>query len=308
MTFLFKSEARRGEVWRMRLQKEFPDLEFRVWPDVGDSLKIKYLACWLPPEDLGKNFPNLELVFSVGAGVDSIDLHALPAGVKLLRMTEPGLIASVGEYGTLAVLAAHRNFPSYLDLQRNRVWKPLPVVAAKDRNVGVMGLGMLGAGLLDRLKPFGFKLHGWSRSPKFIDGVTTFTGSNELVQFLSHIDILVCLLPLTDETRGILNAKAFDALPDGACLINLGRGAHLIEKDFLDALTDGKLQCAILDVVSEEPLPADHPFWGHSKIFLTPHVAGFTDAESGAEFVVANLRRHLANEALTGVVEASRGY
>ena len=308
MTFLFKSEARRGEVWRQRLQTEFPNLEFRVWPDVGDPLKVKYVACWTPPADLGNEFPNLELVFSVGAGVDQIDLNSLPPGVKLLRMTEAGLAAGMSEYGTLAVLAAHRNLPAYLAFQRTRAWEQLPAVAAKDRSVGVMGLGVLGAGLLESLKPFGFRLHGWSRSSKAIDGVTTFAGPDELADFLSRIDIVVCLLPLTDETRGILNWETFDALPNGACLINVGRGAHLVEKDLLDALASNKLRCAILDVANTEPLPADHPFWTHPKVILTPHIASVTDAEGGAEFVVSNLRRHLANEALTGVVDLSRGY
>ncbi|WP_061147858.1 2-hydroxyacid dehydrogenase [Caballeronia arvi] len=308
MTFLYKSEARRGEVWRTRLRKEFPNLEFRVWPYVGDPLKVKYLACWVPPADLGEKFPKLELVFSVGAGVDQIDASALPSGVKLLRMTEPGLAAGMNEYGTLAVLAAHRNLPAYLVLQRTRAWEQLPAVAAKDRSVGVMGLGVLGTGLLNSLKPFGFRLHGWSRSPRAIDGVITFAGPDELAQFLARIDILVCLLPLTDETRGILSSKTFNALPDGACLINVGRGGHLIERDLLDALASDKLRCAILDVANTEPLPEDHPFWTHPKVVLTPHVASVTDAEGGAEFVVANLRRHLANETLTGVVDVSRGY
>jgi len=308
MTFLFKSEARRGEVWRRRLQDEFPHIEFRVWPDVGDPSKVKYLACWTPPADLGKEFPNLELVFSVGAGVDQIDVSALPPGVKLLRMTEPGLAAGMREYGTLAVLAAHRGLPEYLDLQRAQTWEQLPAVAAKDRSVGVMGLGVLGTSLLESLKPFGFRLHGWSRSLKVIDGVTTFAGPDQLADFLSRIDILVCLLPLTDETRGILDSRTFNALPDGACLINVGRGAHLVEKDLLDALASSKLRCAILDVANTEPLPADHPLWTHPKVILTPHVASVTDAEGGAEFVVANLRRHLAKEALIGLVDMSRGY
>ncbi|AQH05427.1 glyoxylate/hydroxypyruvate reductase A (plasmid) [Burkholderia sp. KK1] len=308
MTFLFKSEARRGEVWRSRLQEEFPHLEFRVWPDVGDPLKVKYVACWTPPADLGKKFPNLELIFSVGAGVDQIDLNALPSNAKLLRMTEPGLAAGMREYGTLAVLAAHRDLPAYVDLQRAQAWKQLSTVPAKDRSVGVMGLGVLGSSLLESLRPFGFKLHGWSRSSKHIEGVTTFAGTDELAHFLSRVDILVCLLPLTDETRGILNSQTFDALKNGAYLINVGRGGHLVEKDLLAALASNKLRCAILDVASTEPLPADHPFWTHPKIILTPHVASVTDAEGGAEFVVANLRRHLANEALTGVVDVSRGY
>lgn len=308
MTFLFKSEARRGEVWRTRLREAFPELEFRVWPDIGDPRDIRYLACWTPPADLGETFPNLELVISVGAGVDQIDLDSLPASVTMVRMTEPGLAAGMREYGTLAVLAAHRNLPAYLSQQRERTWEPLPAVAAKDRSIGVMGLGMLGADLLESLKPFGFRLNGWSRSPKQIDGVTTFAGPDELGPFLSQVDILVCLLPLTGETRGILNSAVFEALPAGASLVNVGRGGHLVEQDLLDALASGQLRCAILDVTSVEPLPRDHAFWTHPRILLTPHIASVTDAEGGAGFVIANLRRHFAGKTLAGVVDASRGY
>ncbi|WP_250502515.1 glyoxylate/hydroxypyruvate reductase A [Caballeronia sp. AZ7_KS35] len=308
MTFLFKSEARRGEVWRRRLQAEFPDLEFRTWPDTGDPLKVKYLACWIPPDDLGKTYLNLELIISVGAGVDQIDLGSLPASATVVRMTEPGLAAGMNEFGTLAVLAVHRNLPAYLSQQRDRTWEQLPAVAAKDRSVGVLGLGVLGSGLLERLKPFGFRLSGWSRSPRQIEGVTTFAGNDELGRFLADIDILVCLLPLTDATRGILNAKTFDALPKGASLINVGRGGHLVEQDLLDALASKQLRCAMLDVTSVEPLPADHPFWTHPQIVLTPHIASVTDAEGGAEFVVESLRSHIAGQDLTGVVDVRRGY
>lgn len=308
MTFLFKSEARRGEVWRRRLTVEFPGLEFRVWPDMGDPLDVKYLACWIPPENLGKTFPNLELVISVGAGVDQIDLDSLPASVTVVRMTEPGLAAGMSEFGTLAVLAAHRNLPAYLSQQRDCAWTQLPAVAAKDRTVGVMGLGALGTGLIESLKPFGFKLNGWSRSRKPIEGVTTFAGNDELGAFLSGTDILVCLLPLTAETRGILNIATFKTLPAGASVINLGRGGHLVEQGLLDALASEHLRCAILDVASVEPLPADHPFWRHPRIVLTPHIASVTSAEGGAEFVVESLRRHFAGQALTGVVDVLRGY
>jgi glyoxylate/hydroxypyruvate reductase len=308
MTFLFKSEARRGEVWRKRLAAEFPDLDFRVWPDTGDPLKVRYLACWVPPDDLGQTFPNLELVISVGAGVDQIDLGSLPPSVTVVRMTEPGLAAGMNEFGTMAVLAAHRNLPAYLSQQRDRDWSQLPAVAARDRTVGVMGLGVLGKGLLESLKPFGFRLRGWSRSRKPIEGVTSFAGTDELARFLSGTDILVCLLPLTDETRGILNAATFEALPAGACLVNVGRGGHLVEQDLLDALASDHLRCAILDVASAEPLPADHPFWSHSRIVLTPHIASVTDAEGSAEFVVESLRRHFAGQALTSVVDVLRGY
>jgi glyoxylate/hydroxypyruvate reductase len=308
MTFLLKSETHRGQVWHKRLEVEFPELEIRVWPNTGDPLKVRYLACWVPPDNFDKMFPNLELLISVGAGVDQIDLKSLPASVTVVRMAEPGLVSGMVEYGTLAVLAAHRNLIDYGSQQRDRVWESLPPVAAKDRAVGCMGLGMLGTRLIESLRPFGFKLSGWSRSAKHIEGVSTFVGRKELTQFLSEIDILVCLLPLTHETRGILNFDLFNALPAGASLINVGRGAHLVEQDLLNALTTGRLRCAILDVTSVEPLPTDHPFWTHPQILLTPHVASVTDAEGGADFIVDSLRRHVTDKVMIGAVDKQRGY
>jgi glyoxylate/hydroxypyruvate reductase A len=171
-----------------------------------------------------------------------------------------------------------------------------------------MGLGLLGQAVLDRLKHFGFPLAGWNRSPRTIEGVSCYAGTLALPDFLAQTDILVCLLPLTDETRGILNTNLFEALPRGAHLVNVGRGGHLVEADLLEALERGQLSGAMLDVAEQEPLPAGHPFWSHPKILLTPHIASMTTPETAVEFVLDVIDRHRRGETLPGLVDRQRGY
>jgi glyoxylate/hydroxypyruvate reductase A len=171
-----------------------------------------------------------------------------------------------------------------------------------------MGLGVLGVAVLERLRSYGFTLRGWNRSPRTIDGVETFAGAGQFDEFLSECDVLVCLLPLTPSTAGILNSKTFSALPQGASIINVGRGPHLVEADLLAALDSGHLSRAILDVTEPEPLPPENPLWAHPRVFITPHVASMTQPETAAPILLDNIRRHQRNEPLVGVVDRSRGY
>lgn len=308
MTLLYKANAVRGAEWGRHVAAMAPDLPFRLWPDIGDPAAVRYLATWVPPDDIAATFPNLELVFSVGAGVDQFDFSKVPDQVPLVRMLEPNIAESMVEYVSLAVLALHRDLPRFLDQQRREVWKEIQITAAARRRVGVMGLGQLGQAVLERLKAFGFPLAGWNRSPRQIDGVACFDGAHQLDAFLARTDILVCLLPLTDETRGILNSRLFSALPAGAKLVNVGRGGHLVQDDLLAALDSGQLSAAMLDVADPEPLPAGHPFWQHQKIILTPHIASMTNPETAVRFVLDTIARHQRGEPLPGLVDRSRGY
>ncbi|HSW16759.1 MAG TPA: glyoxylate/hydroxypyruvate reductase A, partial [Ramlibacter sp.] len=225
-----------------------------------------------------------------------------------VRMVEDGLTACMTEYVCFSVLALHRDMPTYLDQQRRSEWHEHPVRPAHTRRVGVMGMGTLGRAALAQLRQLGFDCAGWNRSRRNEPGVHCYAGPNELEEFLARTDILVCLLPLTPETRGILSRKVFDALPSGASLINVGRGGHLVEADLLKALDRGHLSAAILDVCEPEPLPAQHPFWRHPRIWLTPHVASMTQPETAVESVLENLRRYESGLPLNGLVDRDRGY
>jgi glyoxylate/hydroxypyruvate reductase A len=209
---------------------------------------------------------------------------------------------------TLAVLSIHRDWRTYLEQQREGNWQVHRVHPASSRRVGVLGLGVLGRAVLKSLCGFGFDCAGWSRSPQQIEGVECHAGVEGLRQFLARTDILICLLPLTDSTRGILAKPLFDKLPRGATVINVGRGGHLVQEDLLQALDEGQLSGAILDVCEPEPLPSDHPFWKHSKVTLTPHIASMTQPETAVEAMIDNLRRHREGLPMIGLVDRARGY
>lgn len=308
MAFLFKSDPNRGRVWRAAFGRLAPDVEFRTWPDIGNPSDVRYLAAWTVTRDLLDGLPNLKVLFSVGAGVDQLDLSQVPDGVTVVRMVEPGLTDGMVHYATFATLALHRDMLEYRQAQMEARWAPQPLVPADRRRVGVMGLGHLGSAVLTALRPFGFDLQGWSRSGAVIGGVTIHAGADALPGFLARCDILICLLPLTAETRGILCRKTFDLLPPGAAIINVGRGAHLVEDDLLTALDSGQLSGAVIDVLATEPAGPDHPFWRHPRILLTPHIASATQADSSAEVLIANIRRHQAGETMVGQIDRSRGY
>ncbi|MBR1245350.1 glyoxylate/hydroxypyruvate reductase A [Bradyrhizobium sp. AUGA SZCCT0169] len=308
MTFLYKANATRGLEWARHFAARAPELPFRLWPDIGDPAEVRYLAVWSPPENIATTFRNLELVFSVGAGVDQFDFSQLPPHVPLIRMLEPGIAEGMVEYATMAVLALHRDLVHLIAQQRQQIWREIRITPAAKRRVSVMGLGLLGQAVLERLKLFGFPLAGWNRSPRTIEGVTCYAGRETLLDFLAQTDILLCLLPLTDETRGILNMSLFEALPHGAQLVNVGRGGHLVEADLIAALERGLLSSAVLDVAEQEPLPAGHPFWNHPRILLTPHIASMTTPETAVEFVLDTIGRHRRGEILPGRVDRDRGY
>ncbi len=227
MTVLYKANMVRGPEWARFLRA--PELPFRLWPYIGDSAEVRYLVAWVPPDDVAATFSNLELVFTVGAGVDQFEASKLSPHIPLVRMLEPGIAETMVEYVTMAVLASHRELLHFIAQQKEQVWREIRIMPAKRRRVGVMGLGQRGQAELERFKAFGFPLAGWNRSPREIEGVTCYAGLDALPDFLSGLDILVCLLPLIAETRGILNADLFARPQRGAGLVNVGRGPHLVE-------------------------------------------------------------------------------
>jgi glyoxylate/hydroxypyruvate reductase A len=308
MAILYKADPVRGAAWKALMAVKRPDLPVHVWPETGDPAAIRYLAIWEPLEDMAVRFPRTELIFSLGAGVDQFDLAALPAHIPLVRLIEPSIAEGMVEYVTLAVLALHRDLVDYIADKAAERWSEIPLVPAQKRRVGILGLGQMGEAAFRKLAGFGFPMSGWSRSPRVIDGIACHAGIGALPDFLASCDILVCLLPLTEETRGILNAELFRHLPRGAALVSAGRGGHLKQDDLLAALGSGQLSAAFLDVTDPEPLPKGHPLWAHPRVIITPHIATMTRPDTAVDYVLETIDRHKAGLPLPGLVDRKRGY
>ena len=307
MAFLFNSDAARGAIFRQAFARELPDLEFYHSSESIDPEKITYLLTWNVPDDVSR-FRNLEVLFSIGAGVDQFNPEIIPGHVKLVRMVEDGIIRMMQEYVVLGVLTLHREMLAYRGQQRRGLWQALATPPATDRRVGFLGLGMLAQAAIDRLRPFQFPLAGWSRTQRTLEGVSCFHGDDQLGSFLRGADILVCLLPLTEQTSGILNAALFSSLPGGARLLHVGRGPQLDQRALIEALDSGHLAAAMLDVTDPEPLPQSHPLWFHPKVMITPHIASVTQPRTAAQSVIENIRRHRAGRNPVGLVDRALGY
>ncbi|GAB4361885.1 MAG: glyoxylate/hydroxypyruvate reductase A [Kiloniellaceae bacterium] len=295
--------------WRDALQALLPGVEVRQWDDPGDRAAVDYAVVWKPPAGGLKTFPNLKAIVSMGAGIDHLLADPeLPTHLPIIRTVGPDLTQRMREYVLLHVLRFHRRLPDVEQSFRQRAWNQIITPTAPNRAVGILGLGNMGADCARHLAAIGFDVHGWSRRAKTIDGVTCHHGPDGLHALLAKAEILVCLLPLTPATAGILNRDLFARLPRGACLINAGRGQHLVEEDLIPALDSGQLGGATLDVLRVEPAAPDHPFWSHPKILLTPHVASLIDPEAGARIIAENIRRHMAGEPVPDTVDLAQGY
>ncbi len=309
MALLFSSKWDDPERWRRAFAELMPGLDMRVWPDTGPVEEIEFALVWAPKRGELRRFPNLRFIASIGAGVEHILRDPdLPNGVPIVRVVDRVLTSRMSEYVLAAVLRHHRNLDVYERLQRERRWEKLPPRDAARRRAGVLGLGVLGSDAARRLAALGFDVAGWSRSPKAVDGVAGFHGPEGLEPLLRRTEVLVCLLPLTDETRGILDARTLALLPPGAAVVNAARGEHVVDADLIAALDSGHLSGATLDVFDKEPLPADHPFWRHDKVLVTPHVASLTDERSAAPQIVENIRRARAGDPLLNAVDRAAGY
>ena len=308
MALLFCSNEDDPVAWRAALLARLPDLDFRVWPATGAAEDIDAALVWLPPPGLLASLPRLRAVLSLGAGVDRMLADPTLPDVPLCRMVDPSMTTSMSEIALLHALRYHRDLDTYDHQQRGALWRFRLPKPPRATTVGVMGLGVLGTDAAATLARHGFTVRGWSRSPRTIAGVACHAGEAGLAPFLDRLDVLVCLLPLTAETEGILDARLFARLPAGARLVNLARGRHLVEQDLLDALATGRLAHATLDVFTTEPLPPDHVFWRHPRITVTPHAASYSLPETGADIVVENLRRLAAGAPLLHTVDRARGY
>lgn len=310
MALLFSSKTDDAGRWKTALARVLPDLAFRVWPDdVGDAADIEYALVWGPKRGALKAFPNLKAIFSLGAGVDHLmGDRDLPDGVPVVRLVDPALTVGMSEYVLYWVLHFHRRMGDYVRYSRKAKWKKLPQVVPRQRRVGIMGLGVIGSDAARKLKALDFDVVGWTRGHRNVSGVPTFEGRRGFEDFLARSEIVVCLLPLTPETTGILNARAFARMPEGAVVVNAARGGHVIDDDLLAALDSGHLKAAVLDVFHTEPLPAEHPFWGHPKITVTPHVASLTVPETAAKSIADNIRRMRKGQPPEPIVDPKKGY
>jgi glyoxylate/hydroxypyruvate reductase A len=309
MTILFCSDSDDPAPWREALARALPDMPFRVWPDVGAANAVRYALAWRPHPGALAQLPNLRAVLVLGAGVDSVlSDPTLPPQVPVLRLVDAGLAEPMAIYALHAALFFHRRAGDYLRQQAQRIWKLQTQLPPTQWPVGVMGLGVIGAAVARRLVANGFPVVGWSRTQKALEGVEAFAGRQQFPAFLARSRVVINALPLTPETEGILDLAAFVSMPDESYLVNIGRGDHVVDADLIGALDSGHLAGAMLDVFREEPLPADHPFWRHPRIMVTPHAAAPTMVADAQAQIIENIRRLERSEPPTGLVDRARGY
>lgn len=314
MSLLLAMTGWHVEDWRERFTALLPDMPVVILGEPFDRRAVHYVASWKHPEGSLSGLPNLAAIFSLGAGVDHLFADSRLPDVPIARAVDPDLTTRMSEYIVLHCLSILRQQRRYDRQQLEKLWdddRHQP--AARSIRVGVMGLGELGLDAVTKLRVMGFDVAGWSRSPKAVDGLVTFSGAEGMPAFLARTDILVSLLPLTPETRGTINATliaglAQDGRLGGPFLINAGRGGLQVEADILAALESGTLKGAVLDVFETEPLPIESPLWSHPAVTVTPHNAAMSEPEAVASLIAAQIRRLEAGDALEHVVDPARGY
>lgn len=302
-------DARELRLWRGLLQAALPDERFVTERNAAEDAAIDIAIVANPPPGALRGLANLRLIQSLWAGVDTLLRDtSVPPTVPIVRMVDPAMSAAMAETALWAVLSLHRGFFTYATQQRAQQWQVLPQRRANDIAVAVLGLGEMGRTVALRLACQGYRVSGWSTRPTALGSIDTHVGGEVLLPLLARTDIVVNLLPLTPMTRGLLCTRTFAAMPKGASLVNLARGAHVVDGDLLDALDRGHLHRAVLDVFTTEPLPAEHRYWQHPSVTVLPHAAAQTDAHSAADIAAANVRRQRSGEAVQHRVDRARGY
>ena len=309
MSLLFQSDFDLPAEWLPLLRNHLPTLPVHVWPNLPDPADITYALVWKPPPGLLASLPNLRAAINLGAGVDALLADpTLPPDLTIVRLVDPGLTQGMVEFVVWQVLDLHRDGPAYRQHQADSRWQKIDPRLAGERSVGILGLGTLGTSVAAALSVLGFKVRGWTRTPREVGAIEVFSGLDNLPEMLSGTDILVNLLPLTAATTGIIDAKLLAGLPAGASVVNAGRGSHVVDTDLLAALDSGHVDHAALDVFGEEPLPADHPYWHHPSVTVTPHVASMTLARTAAPVLASEIQRMEMGRAPINQVDRSAGY
>jgi len=302
VNILFASETEDPDLWLPRLRQALPQDRFSLSPE--DDIDVALVAT--PPPGTFRTLKRVKLIQSLWMGVERLlEDPAYPKGVPLARLVDPGMIAAMSETVLAHVLDWHRHHYYYRLQQRERRWHRLKQFLASDRTIGLLGLGELGSDVARKLGALGFRVTGWSRRPKELEGVTWLTGLDAV---LERSDVVVCLLPLTPQTRGILNARTFRKVRLGGCVINVARGGHLVAEDLIAALDSGHLAHAYLDVFEHEPLTHDHPLWTHPAITITPHTAALTEPRTAIPKIVENVERLRRGEPPLNLVDLDAGY
>jgi glyoxylate/hydroxypyruvate reductase len=295
--------------WKTLFAAELPDLDVRMFPEIGNPADIEIAAiARIPPGTLAA-LPKLKLIVSLMAGQESLLAdRTLPTHVPMVRAGNPDGDQMMNETALLHVLRHHRGLPDYLLAQQRREWRRQPVLKTAERKVGMMGLGQIGLGMAKYLRDHGFAVAGWARSAKDAPGIEVYSGRAQLPAFLGRSDILVNMLPVTQETENILNRETLRQLPKGAALVNLARGQHVVDRDLIDALDAGHLSAATLDVFREEPLGKESPLWLHPRITVMPHVSRRHDPADAVPRIADNIRRLHRGEPLLQLVDRAAGY
>ena len=306
MSVLVISPGRDPEVWARELRNQHPGMNVFVYPEPHDREEVEFAVSWKHPRGIYKNYPNLKVIASMGAGVDHITSDPeIPQHIKITRVIDSDLSNDMSAFVLGLILDYIRNISWH---HENKKWEPKKYKRIGDVQVGIMGLGVLGTAVAQTLKLNGFKVSGWANSSRDLKDIQTYSGAGQLDDFLEKTSVLVNLLPLTAQTENILNKGLFQKLPEGAYVINVARGEHLNEQDLLEMIDRGHLSGASLDVFRKEPLPDDHPFWSHPKIHITPHIASITNPKSVVPQIIENYERMTGEEELMNVVERQKGY
>jgi glyoxylate/hydroxypyruvate reductase A len=307
MRILVQAPRDEGATWGAALSAALPDAVVAVWPSVPSA--IDYALVWKPPAELFARVRPEKAIFNLGAGVEVLlGTATLPEGIPVIRLENAGMAAQMAEYVTLAVLRAFRESDAYAAQQREARWQPRPRLAKSAFGVGILGFGVLGRAVAGAIAPFAFPLCAWSATRKELPGVQSFAGQAELHSFLAASRVLVCLLPSTPATRGLLDYANLSRLPRGAHVVNIARGDIVVDEDLVALLDGGHLAGATLDVFRAEPLPPGHPFWHHPRIILTPHTSAVTVVDDSIAQIAAKIRRLERGEPVTGIVDRARGY
>jgi glyoxylate/hydroxypyruvate reductase len=295
--------------WQTKLQEKLPETSVEIYPNIANAEAVTFALVWKAEPNVLSAFPNLQVAQSVGASVDHITTtQKLNNSVQIARIIDHNLNNDMWEFLLAIVSSSLKNLRAYQFQQTNQQWQAIPYKSFKETSITILGLGQIGSYVARQFTQLGFQVKGWSNSPKNIDHVQSFHGKEQLLTACKQSDFLINILPKTPETEGIINNELLNQLAQGATLVNVGRGEHLVENDLLQALENKQIYHAYLDVFATEPLPSVHPFWQHNSISITPHIASITNVDSASDLIVKNYLLSVQGKVLPNTLETGKAY